>query len=334
VAITPTVAAHDDFGVKSVAVTLDGSPLATDGLAPYEFTWTPAYADIGATHTFEATITDSSGQTLVVTRHVFVPVPPGYQAATLAPATWDAGTILVGYEATRTFTFTNTGQNPVSVTSIGLTGDASFSIVAAPGACTPSTVLAIGASCGVVVRFTPTAEGPRIGALSVAYAAPGASSPAVAALAGNGHILSSTVPGEVGGTVPVTLGLTISSPTSSFGSFAAGVAADYTTSVALGVTSSAASAALTVQDPSPVATGHLVNGAFSLLSPMLARAGAVAPFAPVGSSASPLLLQSYAAPVTNDPVSVTFKQSISATEPLRTGQYAKTVLFTLSTTTP
>jgi hypothetical protein len=331
---TPTVVAHDDFGVKSVSVTLDGSPFASDGLAPYEFSWTPTYADIGATHTFVATITDSSGQTTVVTRHVHVPVPPGYNAATLAPPTWDAGTVLVGYQATRSFVFTNSGQNPVSVSSVAVSGDPSFALVPAPNSCTPATVLAIGATCGVVVSFTPTSEGPEVGSLSVGYSAPGAASPAVAALAGNGHILSSTVPGEVGGTVPTTLGLTLSSLTSTLGSFVAGVDADYTTSVAIGVTSSGGGAALTVQDPSAVATGHLVNGAFSLMSPLMARSGVVTPFAPVGSSASPLVLQTYAMPVTDDPVAVTFKQSISATEPLRTGSYSKTVLFTLSTTTP
>jgi hypothetical protein len=38
--------------------------------------------------------------------------------------------------------------------------------------------------------------------------------------------------------------------------------------------------------------------------------------------------------VSNDAVSITFKQHISATEPLRTGSYSKTLTFTLSTTTP
>jgi hypothetical protein len=331
--VTPTVLAHDDFGVKSVAVTVDGSPLATDGVAPYEFSWTPTYADLGATHTLAATITDSTGQSVVVTRHLDVPVPPGYHAATLDALSWDAGTILVGYEATRSFTLTNSGQNPVSVTSIGLTGDATFSIITAPNSCTTSTTLAIGASCGIVVRFTPTAEGPRVGALSVGYSAPGAESPIVAALAGTGHILTSTGTVDVSGTVHSTLGLTISSTSSSLGSFVPGVAASYSTSVALGVTSSTGGAVLTVGDPSPVATGHLVNGAFSLLSPLQARAGA-SPFGPVGSSATPLVLNAYPVPVVNDPVAVTFNQAISATEPLRTGSYSKTVLFTLSSTSP
>ena len=45
-------------------------------------------------------------------------------------------------------------------------------------------------------------------------------------------------------------------------------------------------------------------------------------------------LLSYAAPTSNDPVTLGFKQSIGATQALRTGTYAKTLLFTLSTTTP
>ena len=40
------------------------------------------------------------------------------------------------------------------------------------------------------------------------------------------------------------------------------------------------------------------------------------------------------APVSNDAVTITFKQAIAANEPLRTGVYSKTLTFTLSTTTP
>jgi hypothetical protein len=43
---------------------------------------------------------------------------------------------------------------------------------------------------------------------------------------------------------------------------------------------------------------------------------------------------SYSAPVSNDPVAVTFSQAIGANDALRTGVYSKTLTFTLSTTTP
>ena len=38
--------------------------------------------------------------------------------------------------------------------------------------------------------------------------------------------------------------------------------------------------------------------------------------------------------MTNDPVTLGFKQSIGATDALRTGTYSKTLTFTLSTTAP
>ena len=70
---------------------------------------------------------------------------------------------------------------------------------------------------------------------------------------------------SVGGTVPTVLGLSIPSA-ASFGAFAPGVTATYNTSMAATVTHTAGSAALTVTDPSPTATGRLVNGAYSLPS--------------------------------------------------------------------
>ena len=51
-------------------------------------------------------------------------------------------------------------------------------------------------------------------------------------------------------------------------------------------------------------------------------------------SATPLTLLTYAAPVSNSPVTLNFKQSIGAADALRTGAYSKTVVLTLSTTTP
>jgi hypothetical protein len=81
-----------------------------------------------------------------------------------------------------------------------------------------------------------------------------------------------------------------------------------------------------------------VNGSFSLPEPLQARARNAtypsAAFAPVGSSSSPLGLLSYIAPISNDAVSIDFRQVINANDALRTGTYAKTLVFTLSTTTP
>jgi CubicO group peptidase (beta-lactamase class C family) len=137
-------------------------------------------------------------------------------------------------------------------------------------------------------------------------------------------------PGAVGGTVPATLALTVNGPIA-FGSFVPGLAKEYAGTTTAGVISTAGDATLTVADPSAHAPGHLVNGAFALASPLQARVAGAA-FAPVGPA--PLTLTGYAAPASNDTVSIDFKQPIGATEPLRTGSYAKTLTFTLATTTP
>jgi hypothetical protein len=45
-------------------------------------------------------------------------------------------------------------------------------------------------------------------------------------------------------------------------------------------------------------------------------------------------LLTYTGPVSNDAVTVSFRQAIGATDALRTGSYSKTLTFTLSTTAP
>ena len=138
--------------------------------------------------------------------------------------------------------------------------------------------------------------------------------------------------GGVGGTVPATLSLTLGTP-AAFGAFTPGLAHDYLASSTATVISTAGDATLSVADPSATATGHLVNGTFSLPQALQAKVGSGA-YGPVGGSASPLALTSWATPVSNASVTMDFKQSIGATDALRTGTYAKTLTFTLSTTNP
>ncbi|HEX6021282.1 MAG TPA: M36 family metallopeptidase [Solirubrobacter sp.] len=142
---------------------------------------------------------------------------------------------------------------------------------------------------------------------------------------------------DVGGTVPPTLSLTLGGP-ATFGPFTPGVGADYDASTTANVISSAGSALLSIADPSPTATGRLVNGEFALASPVQARAtsagGTGAALADVGSSANPTPLLTYAGPIANDTVTLAFRQQIAANEGLRTGSYSKTLTLTLSTTEP
>ncbi|MDA0164091.1 M14 family zinc carboxypeptidase [Solirubrobacter ginsenosidimutans] len=137
--------------------------------------------------------------------------------------------------------------------------------------------------------------------------------------------------GDVGGSVAATLALTLGAP-ASFGAFTPGVAKDYTASTTATVISTAGDATLSVADPSSTATGHLVNGTFSLPSALQASAGGT--LADVGGSAAPTLLKTWSTPVSNDVATVTFGQHVGAADALRTGAYTKTLTFTLSTTTP
>jgi len=151
--------------------------------------------------------------------------------------------------------------------------------------------------------------------------------------------VGSNADGGVGGTVGSTLSLTLGQTAPTFGTFTPGAAKDYTSSVAANVVSSAGDATLSVADPDANATGHLVNGTFSLPSPLQAKAsspaaGAGGAFAAVGGSAAPTTLLSYSGPAANDAVTIGFQQHIGATDALRTGAYSKSLTFTLSTTTP
>jgi hypothetical protein len=121
-------------------------------------------------------------------------------------------------------------------------------------------------------------------------------------------------PGTVGGTVPATLSLTLDAPASSLGTFLPNVDRTYETTTKAAVTSSAGDAALSVS-PQPA---YLSNGTFSLSEPLQMAFSKAA----------------WMAPVSNDLVTITFRQHIGALQPLRTGNYSKTLTFTLSTTNP
>ena len=146
-----------------------------------------------------------------------------------------------------------------------------------------------------------------------------------------------SVPATVTGNVTPTLALRLNGA-ATFATMYPGVAAGLPGDVGAAITSTGANATLSVADPSNVATGHLVNGTYALQNPLQVRATNAAQltsaFAPVTGSANPLTILTYPQEIANDAVAITFKQTISATEGLRAGEYAKTVTFTLSTTQP
>jgi hypothetical protein len=192
-------------------------------------------------------------------------------------------------------------------------------IVAAAGMPAPSTIVRDGAKVCLVNRDNglgfPTKEIAIDSGTVVAGKGGCADVPAGttrASFAGDGAVTpSSAALTAVGATVPATLSLTVGS--ASFGAFTPGVGREYTATTTATVTSTAADATLSVSDP-----GHLANGAFTLVSPLQVAFGKT----------------SWTGPVANEPVPVTFKQTIGAGEALRTGAYTRTLTFTLSTTAP
>ena len=120
----------------------------------------------------------------------------------------------------------------------------------------------------------------------------------------------------VSGTVPATLSLQLAA-VPSFGAFVPGVARTYAVTSSATVTSTAGDATLSVGD------GRLANGTFTLAQPVR-----------VNSTPAPGIVKTWTAPTTAERVDLTFEQAIGADEPLRTGAYAKTLTFTLSTTSP
>ncbi|HWK26448.1 MAG TPA: hypothetical protein VNS09_07800 [Solirubrobacter sp.] len=241
-------------------------------------------------------------------------------------------------------TVKNIGDAPLVITNAaptisaiaengGATTAADFAVVSQD--CQNKT-LAPGATCTITVGYKPS----RINTFSSAVLSFASNSDdSMEKIPLYGTSTSSFVAeGPVGGTVPATLSLSLPAQGASFGAFVPGIANAYEASVVGSVTSSAGDAALTVADPSSTATGHLVNGTFSLPSALEARAtnGAnpSASYAALSETGAPTNLLTYSGPTANDAVTIGFRQAIGASDALRTGTYSKTLTFTLSTTTP
>jgi alpha-glucuronidase len=219
-------------------------------------------------------------------------------------------------------------QNGTATTAAQVTGNDAQSIVGADGAIwlriakSGSTYKAYYSNDGSVWRYfgttTLNVDTPKAG--MVAFNRAGTSTDLDVAF-DSFHVTSAGDPvpsaftqtdGGVGATVPATLSLTLGAAPS-FGTFTPGVDRTYSASTTANVISTAGDAALSVSDP-----GHLSNGAFSL---------------PEALQVTPSK-SSWAAPVSNDAVTIGFSQHIGATDALRTGSYSRTLTFTLATTMP
>jgi mono/diheme cytochrome c family protein len=123
---------------------------------------------------------------------VAVPVP----MLTVNPQSFDFGAADVnGTSPTHRFTLTNTGANAATVTAATFTGP--YALQADTGACAavPFT-LQPGASCDLVVRFTPVGAGDAAGSLALTADGGGAWN---VALTGKGNVQTAQSPQNTGG---------------------------------------------------------------------------------------------------------------------------------------
>jgi len=139
-----------------------------------------------------------------------------------------------------------------------------------------------------------------------------------------------TVNSDVKATVPSTLGLTLSPIT--LGTFVPGVANTYTGTGTATVTSTWPSASLSVLDRTGNNAGRLMNGS-SVLGSTLQVADFNGTFQNISGTTS-RTLKNWSAPVSSENSTLTFRQSVGATEALVMGGYSKSLTFTLTTTTP
>ncbi len=137
-------------------------------------------------------------------------------------------------------------------------------------------------------------------------------------------------PGTVGGTVPATLSLTLGAPA---------VVRRVHARASRGTTRRRRRAnvirpRVTRRCRSPTRAHRHGPSGQRRVHAAAAAAGQVGDAFASGGARRPDAAASWSAPVSNDAVTIDFKQSIGANDALRTGTYSKTLTFTLSTTTP
>ena len=272
--------------------------------------------------------------------------PPSFTAVDAKPASMNADIaqpVPVKVE--------NLGDAPLSITGVTVQATApetasnqDFTVTSetctsgplAPGTPATATAPAVkGGSCTVFVRFNPrravTTSIARLQFTSNADAALNR----VALVARSGASIA--VQSPVGGSVDSVLSLSIPGQ-AAFAPFVPGTARDYTATLLADVVSTMPDATLSVVDPTTNATGHLVNGTRALQQALRIRATNTAnpntTYQPLSEAGAPLALLTWNGPTAGERVTLGFQQSIAATENLLRGTYAKTLTYTLASTTP
>jgi hypothetical protein len=225
-------------------------------------------------------------------------------------------------------------QAPITITSPG--GSSPYAVnatVLAAYSCAGANVV----TCVGTVPNGTAIDTATVGTHSFTVAARNADGNALSTAVVNYQVTENGQPTDPGGSVPATLDLNLGAPTA-FSAFVPGLARDYTSTLTAQILSTAGDAKLTVADAGSANVGKMANGTYAL--PQAVQVGALKTgakeamtYAPLGGMANPTTLLTYDGPVAGT-ADVGFKQSIAATDALRTGSYTKTLTFTLSTTNP
>lgn len=148
--------------------------------------------------------------------------------------------------------------------------------------------------------------------------------------------LTATAPASAHAEFGISLG-----PAPAFPGFVPGEDTTYAATMAATVASDEPGAVLTIEDAGAgTPAGHLRHptGA-ALADPLHVAAQTAAPgatgSAPSPLGAGPVVLATYTLPLAApDPIAISLSQRIRASEPLRSGRYATTLVLTLTSTTP
>jgi PKD repeat protein len=170
------------------------------------------------------------------------------------------------------------------------------------------------------VSHTYEFAGPKTATLTVNYADGDTASKELVVDVGTPLFVN--VAEDVAASVPLVLSLSLGAP-ASFGSFTPSVDRDYLASTTATALATSGDAVLSVSDPAPATTGHLVNGDYTLPSALQVKAssakGTGGPFADVGGLTSPTAVLTYAGATNDSAITLDFSQHVGVTDTLRAG---------------
>lgn len=210
--------------------------LAASASCTFVLTFSPTTL---GTHTGTMSVGFDNGLTTTASTRNYTGTAVAPASLTVSDVGYDYGTVATGGTASKTFTISNSGAvSATSLTGTGLAAPFAFPGSVFPGGGTCSTTLAAGATCTVIVTFSPSATGAQGDTLDIGYNDGAQAQTASRAVTGTGAAPASLAIsdgvtydfGNVanGGTMDKTFTVTNSGGVASTGMSGSGLAAPYT----------------------------------------------------------------------------------------------------------